>query len=61
MQAKEVFFKNTILKIKKELQSPDTRIIAISQVLYGLPKNLTEIFEELRIIGDVLYLILKKN
>lgn len=61
MQAKEVFFKNTILKIKKELQSPDARIIAISQVLSGLPKNINEIFEELRIIGDVLYPNLEKE
>lgn len=61
MQAKEVFFKNAILKLKKELQSPDTRIIAISQILSSLPKNINEIFEELRIMGDVLYPNMEKE
>lgn len=61
MQAKEVFLKNAIFKIKKELQKPDARIIAISQILSGLPKNINEIFEGLRIIGDVLYPNLEKE
>jgi nucleolar protein 56 len=61
MQAKEVFLKNATFKLKKELQSPDTRIIAISQILSSLPKNINEIFEELRIIGDILYPNIEKE
>ncbi len=61
MLAKEVFFKDTIFKLKKELQGPDQRIIAISQILSKLPKNINELFEELRIIGDVLYPNMEKE
>ncbi|MFA7708752.1 MAG: hypothetical protein WCX82_01280, partial [archaeon] len=58
---KEVFFKFTISKLKKELESADQRIIAISQILSKLPKNINELFEQLRIIGDVLYPNMEKE
>jgi len=61
MQAKEVFFKNAISKLKTELQSADQRIIAISQILNKFPKNINELFEELRIIGDILYPNMEKE
>lgn len=61
MLAKDVFFKNTISKLKVELQSPDQRIIAISQILDKFPKNINELFEELRIIGDIVFTNLEKD
>ncbi|MFA7709193.1 MAG: hypothetical protein WCX82_03595, partial [archaeon] len=50
-----------ISKLKKELESADQRIIAISQILSKLPKNINELFEQLRIIGDVLYPNMEKE
>jgi len=52
--------KNEILKrtkegIKKELTSPDQRIIALSLLSEKIPNNLNELFEALRIITDLEY------
>lgn len=58
---KDLFFKDTISRLRTELESADQRIIAISQILSSLPKNINEIFEELRIIGDVLYPNMEKE
>jgi nucleolar protein 56 len=58
---KDLFFKYTISRLKTELERADQRIIAISQILSSLPKNINEIFEELRIIGDILYPNMEKE
>jgi len=60
-QHKDLFFKDTISRLKTELERADQRIIAISQILSSLPKNINEIFEELRIIGDILYPNMEKE
>ena len=58
---KELFIKKTITDLKLELESPDQRIIALFQIVDKIPKNINELFEELRIITDTLYPTLEKE
>jgi len=58
---KELFLEKTITDLKLELESPDQRIIAISQILEKIPKNINELFEGLRIVTDTIYPTLEKE
>lgn len=58
---KEQFFKKTISDIKKELEAPDQKIIALYQVIDKFPKITNELFESLRIITDTIYPTLEED
>jgi len=58
---KKLFLEKTIVEIKKELESPDQRIIALYQIADKLPKNINELFEQLRIVTDALFPTLEKE
>jgi RNA processing factor Prp31 len=50
---KEIFFEKTKINIKKKLQKVDQKIINISLIIDKLPKNINELYEQLRIITDL--------
>lgn len=52
---KEKFFKEAQENIKKELNTTDQKIILYSLIVDKLPKNINELFEQLRIITDLKY------
>lgn len=52
---KEKFFKEAQENIKKELNTTDQKIILYSLIIEKLPKNINELFEQLRIITDLKY------
>ena len=52
---KEKFFKEAQEKIKHELNTTDQKIILYSLIIEKLPKNINELFEQLRIITDLKY------
>lgn len=52
---KKQIYEKTIESIKKELNNPDQRIITLYQIVEKIPKNINELFEELRIITDTIF------
>lgn len=52
---REKFFKEAQEKIKQELNTTDQKIIFYSLIIEKLPKNINELFEQLRIITDLKY------
>ena len=52
---KEKYFKEAQEKIKHELNTTDQKIILYSLIIEKLPKNINELFEQLRIITDLKY------
>lgn len=52
---RELFFKEAQEKIKKELNTTDQKIILYSLISEKLPKNINELFEQIRIITDLKY------
>jgi nucleolar protein 56 len=52
---KEKYFKEAQEKIKQELNTTDQKIILYSLIIEKLPKNINELFEQLRIITDLKY------
>ena len=52
---KEKYFKEAQEKIKHELNTTDQKIILYSLIVDKLPKNINELFEQLRIITDLKY------
>ncbi len=51
----KAFIKHTKENIKKQLESPDQRIIYLSQITNKLPQIINELYEQLRIITDRKY------
>src|SRR5574343_642714 len=58
---KKLFLEKTIKDLKEELKSPDQRIIALYQIVDKLPKNINELFEQLRVVTDTVYPTLEKE
>jgi nucleolar protein 56 len=58
---KKLFLEKTIKDLKVELESPDQRIIALYQIVDKLPKNINELFEQLRVVTDTIYPNLEKE
>lgn len=52
---RELFFKEAQEKIKEELNTTDQKIILYSLISEKLPKNINELFEQIRIITDLKY------
>jgi len=52
---RELFFKEAQEKIKEELNTTDQKIILYSLISEKLPKNVNELFEQIRIITDLKY------